>query len=152
MNPEQKNEDEGLRITESITIPLSELKFRFSRSGGPGGQHVNRTETRVEVLLDVAGSSFIPPEAKERILRRLGGYADSDGVLHVVSSTTRSQLENRADAVERLRSLLQAALRPRKHRLPTAPTRASRERRLQGKRQRSGTKQSRRRVDRSEME
>ncbi len=152
MDPEPLPIDDGLVINDSLTIPLSEFKFRFSRSGGPGGQHVNRTETRVELLFDVAGSPSVPPEAKERILRRLAGYADSDGVLHVVSSTTRSQHENREDTVERLRGLLQAALRTRKHRLPTRPTASSREHRLQGKRRRSGIKEARRKVDRGDLD
>lgn len=131
-------------ISGSLTIPLHELQFRYSRSGGPGGQHVNRTETRVELLFDLAHSPSLSDGQRGRLLERLAGRLDGDGQLHVVSSVTRSQLENRADVIARFRALLQAALRPQKRRLATQPTAGGRERRLGGKRHRAQTKSGRR--------
>lgn len=134
-------------ITADLAIPGSELRYRFSRSGGPGGQHVNRSETRVELLFDVAGSPSLSEAQRARITSRLAGYVDGAGVLHIVSSATRSQLENRADVTERFRGLLAAALHRHKHRVPTRPSRAAKQARLDGKRARSKTKQGRRSVD-----
>ena len=133
-------------ISGNLAVPMRELAFRFSRSGGPGGQHVNRTETRVELLFDVAHSPSLSEGQRSRLLGRLAGRLDAEGVLHVVSSATRSQLENRADVITRFQALLRSALRPQKRRLATQPTVASRERRLGSKRQRSSTK-ARRRYD-----
>ncbi len=129
-----------LSISSGLSIPLRELRFRFSRSGGPGGQYVNRTETRVELLFNVAHSPSLSDGQRARLLSRLGGQLDHDGVLHIISSTRRSQLQNRADAIARLQALLQSALRPHKRRLATQPTLAGRERRLRSKRQRSEIK------------
>ncbi len=135
-----------ISINDQLAIPVSELAFRFSRSSGPGGQHVQKSETRVELLFDVAHSPSLTEDQRARILHRLVGYADGQGVLRIVSSTTRSQTDNRADAVERFRVLLAGALRRRKHRLPTKPTAAAREQRLAGKKARARTKDTRRRV------
>ena len=134
-------------VSEQLAIPASELRFRFSRSSGPGGQHVNRSETRVELLFDVTHSPSLTEEQRARILQRLDGYIDGEGELHVVSSATRSQLDNRADATRRFRALLAAALRRRKHRVPTQPGAASRAARLEGKRTRAQVKQARRKVE-----
>lgn len=143
--PDDRDAGAGqLVISANLSIPLAELRFRYSRSGGPGGQYVNRTETRVELLFDLAHSPSLSDGQRGRLLERLAGRLDGDGWLHVVSSTTRSQLENRADAIGRFQALLQAALRPRKRRVATQPTVGSRERRLGGKRHRSQTKVSRR--------
>ncbi|MCX7671872.1 MAG: alternative ribosome rescue aminoacyl-tRNA hydrolase ArfB [Anaerolineae bacterium] len=139
-----------LRIAEGLTIPAEELHYRFSRSSGPGGQHVNRSETRVELLFDVAHSPSLTEEQRTRILARLSGYIDGDGVLHLVSSATRSQLENRQDVIERLRGLLAAALQQHRRRIPTRPGRAARQARLDAKRARSQIKQMRRRVSHEE--
>lgn len=144
--------EERLTISPELTIPLAELRFRFSRSGGPGGQHVNRTETRVELLFDVAGSPSLSEAQRARIMRRLAGHIDGAGVLRVVSSATRSQIENRADAVARFRALLSAALRRRRPRIPTRPSAAAHERRLTAKRERAGVKAARRKVERAEYE
>jgi ribosome-associated protein len=141
-----ENGDGVLRITDRVSIPLSELSFRFSRSSGPGGQHVNRSETRVELLFDLMGSPSLSERQKSRASGRLEGYLDKDGVLHLVSQSTRSQLRNREDVVERFRTLLRAALRVRRRRYPTKPTRAAREKRLEEKTRRSQTKKRRRRV------
>jgi ribosome-associated protein len=135
-----------LPITQGLAIPQEELHYRFSRSGGPGGQHVNRSETRVELLFDVARSPSLTEEQRARILARLAGYIDGDGVLHLVSSATRSQLENRLDVTERFRGLLAAALKPHKPRIPTRPGRAAKQARLEAKRARARIKQARRPV------
>jgi len=142
--------DDQLSITPELTIPLSELRFRFSRSGGPGGQHVNRTETRVELLFDLLQSPSLTDEQRQYLLMRLGSQIDSEGVLHIVSSLTRSQYDNRADAIVRFQALLRRALHRPRHRIATRPGRAAAERRLQAKRQHSQHKQTRRRVDTDE--
>lgn len=136
-----------LTITPDLAIPLAELDFRFSRSSGPGGQHVQRSDTRVELLFDVANSPSLTDDQRTRIRARLAGYLDNDGVLHLFSSATRSQLANRANVIARFQALLAGALRPRKHRIPTRPSPAARERRLAGKRARGQIKRSRRKVN-----
>ncbi len=140
-----EDESKWVRINEELALPVSELDFRFSRSSGPGGQHVQRSDTRVELLFDVANSSSLSEEQRGRILHRLGGYIDGEGVLRVVSSATRSQLSNREDAVQRFQALLAGALRVHRRRIPTRPTASSREERLSTKRSRSRVKQMRRR-------
>jgi ribosome-associated protein len=136
-----------LFITPTLSIPLSELTFRFSRSGGPGGQHVNRSETRVELIFDVAHSPSLSEAQREKILDRLSRLIDQEGVLRLTASETRSQHQNRERAQIRFQNLLQSALKPRKRRRPTRPTRASVERRLEDKRRRSARKRERRRKD-----
>ena len=150
MIPEPNDLTEVIAIADGLAIPAAELRFRFSRSSGPGGQHVNRSETRVELLFDVARSPSLTEEQQARIAHRLAGYVDGEGIMHVVSSATRSQLENRADATARFQALLAAALRPRKRRTPTRPSAAARERRLAEKRERSAHKQMRRKVGNEE--
>ena len=132
-----------LRITNTLTIPLSELRFRFARSSGPGGQHVNRSATRVELFFDVASSPSLTEAQRERALKALAPYIDSEGVLHLVSQTFRSQLRNREEVVERFRTLMQKAMRVPKRRRPTRPSRAAQERRLARKRRRSEIKRQR---------
>jgi ribosome-associated protein len=132
-----------LRITNTLTIPLSELRFRFARSSGPGGQHVNRSATRVELSFDVASSPSLTEAQRERVLKALAPYIDSEGVLHLVSQTFRSQLRNREEVVERFRTLMHKAMRVPKRRRPTRPSRAVQERRLASKRRRSEIKRQR---------
>jgi ribosome-associated protein len=139
-------------ISDQLAIPAAELRFRFSRSSGPGGQNVQRSETRVELLFDVAHSPSLTDDQRGRILQRLAGYIDSEGELRIVSSTTRSQLENRADAVTRFQLLMAAALRRRKHRVPTRPSASARARRLTEKKGRSEVKSTRRKVGSGEYE
>jgi ribosome-associated protein len=134
---------EVVRVTPEVAIPLSELEFRASRSSGPGGQGVNTTDSRVELRFDVAGSPSLPPEARERALRRLRPRLDSRGVLRVVAQAQRSQLANRRAALERFAELLAAALATPKARRPTRPTRAAAARRVEAKRRRSATKRLR---------
>jgi len=138
--------DETLWINDELSIPLDELRFRFSRSSGPGGQHVQKSSTRVELLFDVANSPSLTDVQRARLRERLAGYVDSAGTLHLVAQSERSQLRNREEVVARFQVLLQRALRRRKRRRLTAPTAASRERRLRQKRRRSEIKQVRGKV------
>ena len=143
---------ETIVISDHLAIPVAELRFRFSRSSGPGGQNVQRSATRVELLFDVAHSSSLTDDQRQRILQRLAGYIDGEGELRIVSSATRSQLENRADAIIRFQMLVAAALRRRKHRVPTRPSAGARERRLTEKKGRAEVKSTRRKVVRREYE
>jgi len=136
------SDEKAIPIYPGLSISLSELTFRFSRSGGPGGQHANRSETRVELLFDVGGSSRLNDVQRERLLAGLGHVIDQNG-----SSQSRSQYQNREAVVARFRALLQQALRPPKKRLLTRPSRAARERRLEDKRRRSSRKRYRRRPE-----
>lgn len=139
--------DEGwLEITASVRIPVAELVYRASRSGGPGGQHVNTSSTRIEVVWDVAASAVLTDDERRRLLRRLATRLDSAGRLRLVSSGSRSQLRNREDVTERLREIVAAALAIPKPRKRTRPPRASKAARLEAKRRRSAQKDSRRRV------
>jgi ribosome-associated protein len=133
-----------LDITSELRIPVSELDYQASRSGGPGGQHVNTSSTRIEIWWDVAGSPSLTPEQRELLLQRLGPRLDSAGRLRLVSSGSRSQLRNKEDVTERLRTLLASAVAVRKKRKPTKPSRAAKAARLEAKRRRSSTKQRRR--------
>lgn len=137
-------------ITDQIAIPVSELSFRYARSSGPGGQHVQRTETKVELLFDLAGSPSLSGEQRRLALSRLGGRVDRQGILHLVSQTGRSQADNRADVLDRFRRLLAATFRPAKARRPTRPTPAARQQRMEQKRQRSQAKRLRGRVSSDE--
>ncbi len=131
-----------------IDIPLSELRFRFVRSRGPGGQHVNTSSTQVELLFDVANSPSLNETQKARLLAKLASYIDKEGVLHLASQATRSQLQNRQHVIARFQQLVNEALRVPKKRRPTRPTAASRERRLEAKHKRSQLKRTRERADR----
>ena len=137
-------QDPFLDITPDLRLPLAELEYQASRSGGPGGQHVNTSSTRIEVWCDVAGSPSLSPEQRAQLLERLGARLDSTGRLRLVSSGTRSQLRNREDVTERLRSVVAAALAIRKKRKPTKPSRAAKAARLEAKRRRAATKRHRR--------
>ncbi|OHB66550.1 MAG: peptide chain release factor I [Planctomycetes bacterium RBG_13_60_9] len=128
---------------EDVPVPPSELSFKTSRSGGPGGQNVNKLNTRVTVLFDVAGSPSLTEEQKQRILNELSTRIDKTGVMHVVSQKHRSQEANRQAAVERLRQLLREALKPEPVRRKTKAPVASRERRLKEKKHRGALKQQR---------
>ncbi|RSM84215.1 aminoacyl-tRNA hydrolase [Kibdelosporangium aridum] len=135
---------ENLFVTGALVIPAAELRERFSRSSGPGGQGVNTTDSRVELSFDVAGSPSIPDTLRPRILDRLATRL-VDGVVTVAASEFRAQLANRQAARERLASLLRSASEPPPpKRRPTRPSRAAKERRLTEKRRRGETKRSRR--------
>jgi len=135
--------DDLIRVTPQLVIPLDEIELRFSRSAGPGGQKVNKTSTRVELLYDVAHSAALSDAQRELLLVRLHQYLDGEGVLHLTSSTTASQWRNRLDVLERLRLVLAQALQVPKRRIATRPTRASIERRLARKRQHGELKRQR---------
>ena len=134
-----------LYVTDTLSIPFSELRYQFSRSGGPGGQHVNRTETQVELTFDVQGSASLDDSQRARVLGKLASVIDSRGVLHLSCQTTRSQARNRAEVTERFRRLLQQALHVPQRRRPTRPSRTAVERRLEEKRRAGTLKRERRR-------
>jgi len=132
---------EVLRVGDRVTIPVGELQWRFSRSGGPGGQHANTSDTRVEVRFDVAGSPSLAEADRARLRARLGDE------VRVSVADSRSQACNRELALERLAERLADGLTVTRSRRPTRPSRSSVERRLKAKRQRSERKATRRRVD-----
>ncbi len=129
---------ESIRVTRSVTLPLSEIELRFSRSSGPGGQHAQRSETRVEALLDVEASTALSRAQKLRVVARAGP------VIRAIAQDERSQWRNRELATERLVAALREALRVPRPRQATKPTAAARERRLEAKRRRAETKRLRR--------
>jgi ribosome-associated protein len=131
-------EPDSIRVTRSVSIPRNEIELRFSRSSGPGGQHAQRTETRVEALFDVEASAALSEAQKRRVTARAGP------VLRAIAQDERSQWRNRELAVERLVEALRQALRVERKRRPTAPSAASRERRLDEKRRRGDVKRLRR--------
>ena len=134
---------EGLPVSGSVSIPEDELGWRFSRAGGPGGQGVNTTDSRVELVFDVAASTAFTPAQRARVLQRLSGRL-TGGVLTIVTAEHRSQLRNRETARVRLVRMLREALVPDPPpRRPTRPSRAARERRLAEKRRRSAVKRLR---------
>jgi ribosome-associated protein len=130
----------GVRINRELEIPERELEVSFARSGGPGGQHVNTSATKVELRFDVDGSPSLSGAQKDRIRAHLGGRITDAGVLVLTASEHRSQTRNREAVVARFASLLAEALRPSKRRRPTRPSRAAKERRLEAKRKRSEKK------------
>jgi ribosome-associated protein len=133
-----------LAVTGSLTIPRGELEWRFTRSGGPGGQSVNTADSRVELRFDLAGTAAIPEPLKGRALHRLAGRL-TDGVLVVTASEHRSQLDNRRAAATRLVALLVEAMAPpARPRRPTRPSRAAVQARLDSKRRRAEVKRQRR--------
>ena len=135
----------GLQVTSGVTIPESELSWRFSRSSGPGGQGVNTADSRVELMWDAAGTTALSPVQRERLLDRLSGRL-VDGVLTIAASEFRAQLRNRDAARDRLAAIVADALRPPPPaRRATKPTRGAKERRLTAKKQRTDVKQLRRR-------
>ena len=133
-----KENDGVLRVTRTCSIPLDELEWRFSASGGPGGQHANTSNTRAEVRFDVASSTALGPRQRARLLERLGP------VVRVVASDERSQARNRENALDRLREKLGAALAVQRVRRPTVPSAAAERRRLDAKRRQSEKKRMRR--------
>ena len=136
-----------LRVTRSVVVPERELRWRFSRSSGPGGQSVNTADSRVELSFDVVRTTALGPVQRARALERLAGRL-VDGVLTVAASEQRSQLQNREAALERLAEILAAAVAPPPpRRRPTKPSRGSVERRLAEKKRRARTKKLRRPED-----
>ncbi len=135
---------DDLHVSDRLVIPAAELSWRFSRSGGPGGQGVNTTDSRVELSWDLGASAVLPPVLRERAMQRLGGRL-VDGVVTIAASEHRSQLRNREAALERLAALIAGAVAaPPRQRRATRPTKGSVERRLTAKKQRGNIKRGRR--------
>jgi ribosome-associated protein len=131
-------ERESIRVTRSVSIPISEIELRFSRSSGPGGQHAQKSETRVEAIFDVEASSALSARQKQRVVRKVGP------VLRAVAQDERSQARNRELATARVAEALREALHVERRRRPTKPSAASVQRRLEQKRRRAETKRLRR--------
>ncbi len=138
MERESTGSGEQIPITRSVSLPVREIAFRFSRSSGPGGQHAQRTETRVEALFDVMASSALTERQKARVTAKAGP------VLHAFAQDERSQWRNRELAVERLCETLRDALRVKRARKPTRPSKRAVEQRLEAKRRQSQRKRRRR--------
>jgi ribosome-associated protein len=132
---------ESIRVTRSVVVPRSEIELRTSRSSGPGGQHAQKSETRVEAVFDVTASSALSDVQKRRVVGRAGP------VLRAVAQDERSQLRNKELATERLVATLREALRVERKRVPTKPSEAARQRRLDDKRRRGELKRRRRELD-----
>jgi len=129
---------ESIRVTRSVVVPRSEIELRTSRSSGPGGQHAQKSETRVEAVFDVAASSALSDVQKRRVIARTGP------VLRAVAQDERSQARNKELATERLVAVLREALRVERRRVPTKPSEAAKQRRLDEKRRRGDLKRQRR--------
>lgn len=137
-------EPAAIRVTPTVAIPLAELSFRATRSGGPGGQHVNTSSTRIELWWDALTSPSLREEQRSQVLARLATRLTADGLLRIVASETRSQAQNRELAIERFQDVLARALAVTKRRKATRPSRAAKERRLTEKKQRGARKRERR--------
>lgn len=141
---------DAVRVNNHLAIPPAEFDFRFSRSGGPGGQNVNKRDTRVELIFNVGRSPSLGPRQRAWILERLANRIDAEGRLRIVASRQRTQAANREEAVQRLGQVLSDALKVREPRRPTRPSAAARERRLEAKRARARIKSSRGALSRHE--
>lgn len=137
-----------IRVNQRLSLPPDELDYSASRGGGPGGQHVNKTASKVTVRFDVRQSPSLSERQRQLLLARLESRLTNDGVLVLSSHESRSQAANREEVTDRLVDLLREALRPRKRRRKTRPTRASKERRLDAKKQRGQIKRTRGKVRR----
>lgn len=134
-------------ITDTIAIPDEEITFTASRSGGPGGQNVNKVNTRVTLVFDVKSSPSLAEEQRELIMKRLASRLTQEGVLRLACQSSRSQADNRKEAIRRFAVLLKRALYREPARKPTRPARAVRERRLEQKKRRATLKEARRRPE-----
>ncbi|MBI4545132.1 MAG: aminoacyl-tRNA hydrolase [Gemmatimonadetes bacterium] len=137
------SDDANLQVTADLTIPRTELRYRASRAGGPGGQHVNTSATRIELVWDVAGSPSLSREQRTRILGRLARRIDSRGVLRLVEGGSRSQSQNRTAVTDRLVLLVGRALQEPKRRRATRPPATAKEARLDAKKRRAAIKRGR---------
>jgi ribosome-associated protein len=129
---------ESIRVSRTVTVPLAEIELRTSRSSGPGGQHAQKSETRVEAVFDVEASPSLTPAQKRRVVAKAGP------VLRAIAQDERSQLRNKELAVERLTAVLAEALRVPRRRVPTKPSKAAKQRRVDDKKRRGETKKLRR--------
>ena len=139
-----ENDARGIRVNASVFIPATELEVRASRSGGPGGQHVNTSSTRIEVVWNVRSSAALNDAQRARLIEQLSSRLDAAGNIRIVSSETRSQRQNREIAEERLGTTIRGALVIPRKRRKTKPTRGAVERRLAEKKKHSGKKSERR--------
>ncbi len=135
-----------IHVTEDLAIDESELEVKFVRSGGPGGQHVNKVATAVQLRFDAGGSPSLPEDVRARVAKLAGNRISYDGIVTIEANRFRSQKRNREDAVERLLDLLRRAAEKPKERRPTKPTAGATRRRLEDKRHRSTVKEKRRPV------
>jgi ribosome-associated protein len=140
-------EGDVLRVTHRIAIPMREITLSYARSGGPGGQNVNKVASKAVLRFDLRGSPSLPEAARERALRLLASRLTRDGALVLSSDAYRDQPRNREAVLERLRELLRGAVTVPKRRRPTAPSAAARERRLASKKARARRKRERSRPD-----
>jgi ribosome-associated protein len=136
----------ALEVSPGVVIPDNELSFAFVRASGPGGQNVNKVSSAVQLRFDLAGSAAVPEPAKHRLRALAGRRLTDDGAILIIARNQRSQEHNRREALERLADLVRRALVVPKTRRATKPTRASKERRLEGKSRKQQTKQGRNRV------
>lgn len=137
-------EGDALRVNDAIVIPRAEIDYKASRAGGAGGQHVNTSSTRIELRWNIATSRAVDDATRSKLLERLATRTDGEGVLRIVASNRRSQLQNREAAEERLLEVIRAALVEQKPRKKTKPSRAAREKRLEEKRRNAERKRNRR--------
>jgi len=134
------------RANQKFQVPVAEITFRTARAGGPGGQHVNKTETKVEARWNIRTSAALDSPTRARLLSAMASRLDTAGCLRTVARRSRSQSANREEAVSRLQSLVAAALKPKKRRRPTKPSAGARERRLDEKKKLGERKRMRRPV------
>jgi ribosome-associated protein len=138
------SDDESIDIDGHVQLPRRELSYRASRSGGPGGQHVNTSSTRVQLIWNIPGSPSLAEDQKARLLERLSNRIDSEGNLRLTASGSRSQARNKEEVTERFRQVVAAALREQQPRKRTRPPRSAAEARLREKRRRAKLKETRR--------
>jgi ribosome-associated protein len=144
VSPPAGSGPKDIALARGVVVPAGELEWRTSRSGGPGGQSVNTTDSRVELRWDVRASQALSPAQRERVLDRLASRLTADGVLRLTGSEHRSQQRNREAVTARFRAIVGEALVPPTPRRPTRPSRAAKQRRLEGKRRRGEVKRLRR--------
>jgi len=137
----------ALQVNDAVAIPLDEFEFETSRAGGPGGQNVNKVNSKVQLRWSPAASPSLPEPVKARLLHNVAGRLTTEGELLIASTRTRDQIQNRDDCLSKLRALILAAFQPPKPRRATRPTLASKKRRVEAKQRRSVTKRGRQAPD-----